>query len=49
MGREKIIMLPVPPELDGFFVGNVVIDGKGDGKGRVPEPAIRQSSSIQQR
>ena len=33
-------VLPSMPK--GETVGNVVIDGKGDGKGRTPEAATRQ-------
>ena len=32
----------MPSMPKGETVGNVVIDGKGDGKGRTPEAATRQ-------
>ena len=46
IGRGSIgLLVEVLPSMPkGETVGNVFIDGKGDGKGGVTKPAMRQSS-----
>ena len=42
-GSIGLLVDVLPSMQKGETIGNVVIDGKEDGKGLPPEPAIRQS------